>query len=55
MTTSHSTDGALTASGSLEERLLSATYRIAPERFWNLARMRGDTGYDLMEPARSHG
>lgn len=39
----------------LADQLLGATYRIAPEAFWDIARMRGDSGYDLMGPARSHG
>ncbi len=49
------TDDALTPSGSLEEQLLSTKYGVAPETFWDVARMRGDTGYDVMEPARAHG
>jgi hypothetical protein len=40
---------------SLEEQLLSATYRIDPEPFWTIALMRGDCGYDIMEPARAKG
>jgi hypothetical protein len=47
------TDDALTPSGSLEEQLLSPAYRVAPGLFWDVARMRGDTGYDVMEPARA--
>jgi hypothetical protein len=38
---------------SLENRLLSGQYRIEPEAFWTIARMRGDDGYDIMEPARA--
>ena len=49
------TDDGLTTSGSLEERLLNQSYRVAPETFWDVAHMRGDTGYDVMEPARGHG
>ncbi len=40
---------------SLEEQLLGPTYRIEPEPFWTIARMRGDCGYDIMEPASAHG
>jgi hypothetical protein len=38
---------------SLEQRLLIRSYRIAEEAFWSAARMRGDDGYDIMEPARA--
>ena len=40
---------------SLEERLLTATYRVAPEPFWDSRRLRGDDGYDIMEPAIERG
>jgi hypothetical protein len=40
---------------SLEDQLLSATYRTQPEPFWALAQMRGDCGYDVIEPARAKG
>jgi hypothetical protein len=42
-------------SQSLEAQLLSAQYRVSPEAFWDAARLRGDCGYDLMEPARTRG
>ena len=38
---------------SLEDQLLNARYRVQPEAFWSHARMRGDDGYDIMEPARA--
>jgi hypothetical protein len=34
-----------------EQRLLSSTYRIAPESFWSICQMRGDDGYGRMEAA----
>jgi len=39
---------------SLEEQLLSATYRVPGESFWDRARMLGDDGYDVMERAEAH-
>lgn len=46
------TDNTTTSqSTGLEETLLSPSYRIAEEAFWSAARMRGDDGYDIMEPA----
>ena len=43
------------ATGCLEDTLLSNTYRVAPESFWTVALISGDTGYDVMQPARAHG
>lgn len=48
------TDIAATDTQSLEQQLLSDEYRIEPEAFWSLALLRGDDGYDRMEPARTH-
>jgi hypothetical protein len=36
---------------ALEEELLNDEYRIEPETFWTLSVLRGDDGYDRMEPA----
>ena len=36
---------------SLEEQLLCATYRVPGESFWEVARMLGDDGYDVMNRA----
>ena len=40
---------------SLEQQLLCAQYRVAPEPFWQLAQIRGEDGYDRIEQARTHG
>lgn len=38
---------------TLEDDLLSATYRVGREALWEIARVRGDDGYDVMERVRT--
>lgn len=40
---------------SLEQQLLCAQYRVAPELFWELAQIRGEDGYDRITTAQQHG
>lgn len=40
---------------NLEQQLLSAQCRVAPEPFWQLSQMLGDDGYDRMEAAGGRG
>jgi hypothetical protein len=39
---------------SLGDELLSATYRVSRDAFWDISRMQGDDGYDVMQRARTH-
>ena len=52
----HITSGASRpAPRSLEDRLLSDEYRVAPETFWAAANLRGDDGYDRIQVASNRG
>ena len=54
-TTNLSDETADPSEQSLEQQLLCARYRVAPEPFWQLTQVRGEDGYDRIEVARTHG